>query len=64
MIPAQVFFCKFGKILELNDELKHKEIRLKKRIVERCLLIPDLKPVRSQVKGNHSIGRVSESIFF
>ena len=64
MIPAQVFFCKFGKILELKDELKHKEIRLKKRIVERCLLIPDLNPVRSQVKGNHSIGRVSESIFF
>ena len=29
---------------------------------KRCLLIPDLKPFRSQVKGKHSAGREFESL--
>ena len=30
--------------------------------VKRCLLILDLKPLRSQVKGEHSIGREFQSL--
>ena len=44
---------------------KHKKIKLyrksvsKEPTVTRCLLILDLKPLRSWVKGKHSIGRAS-----
>ena len=34
----------------------------KKHTVQRCLLILDLKPLRSWVKGKHSIGREFQSL--
>ena len=34
----------------------------KEPIVKRCLLILDLKPLRSQVKGKHSIGREFQTL--
>ena len=47
---------------------KHKKIRAHKKSVQieptvkRCLLILDLKPLRSQVKGKHFIGREFQSL--
>ena len=47
---------------------KHKKIRAhrksvqKEPTVKRCLLILDLKPLRSQVKGKHSVGREFQSL--
>ena len=34
----------------------------KESTVKRCLLIVDLKPLRSQVKGKHSVGREFQSV--
>ena len=47
---------------------KHKKIKAysksiqKEPTVKRCLLILDFKPLRSQVKGKHSIGREFQSL--
>ena len=47
---------------------KHKKIKAYKKpvqkepTVKRCLLILDLEPLRSQVKGKHSIGRDLQSL--
>ena len=51
-----------------HKKKKHKNIRAhrksvqKEPTVKRCLLILNLKPLRSQVKGNNSIGRQFQSL--
>ena len=50
------------KGMELQEKEAQKDhsiqdICLEKRTVKRCLLILDLKPLRSYVEGKHSIGR-------
>ena len=50
------------------QKMKHKKIKsygksvYKEPTVKRCLLILDLKPFRSYVKGKHSIGREFQSL--
>ena len=49
--------------VELQEKKHKKDYRIQKKpTVERCLLILDLKPLRSQVKGKHSIGRAFQSL--
>ena len=54
--------------MELQKKKKHKTITayrkfaLKEPTVKRCLLILDIKPLRSQVKGKHSISRKFQNL--
>ena len=46
-----------------TKKLNHKENCLETEpTVKRCLLILDLKPLRSKIKGKHSIGREFQSL--
>ena len=48
---------------EAQQRLKHTgNLFRKKMTVKRCLLILDLQPLRSYVKGNHSVDRDFQSL--
>ena len=47
---------------EAQNDCSIQEICVERTTVKRCLLILDLRPLRSQVKGKHSIGREFQSL--